>query len=358
MTLARLDVDGFRCLEKVQLELDPSYNLFVGPNASGKTSLLEAGFFLGRGRSFRTRRLDRLVRTHQESFRVVGRVRYEGVETVLGVGGDRKSTEIRIGGSPAASAALLSAHFAPQIIDPEIHKLLEEGPHRRRRVLDWGVFHVEPQLLEVWHRYHRALRQRNAALKPQTDPSAASVWDTELMSAGERLDALRRRYLERLAPTLSEFGQRLLGLPVSLAYQSGWLADMSLSEALARSADRDRRYGLTHIGPHRADISVRVSGQLAKERVSRGQQKLLAAALTLAQLAVQEEVAPGRGALLLDDPAAELDQQSLGRLLDLVSELSVQLFVTALRADLPGLGQPGAVFHVEQGRITPAASGA
>ena len=354
MTLARLDIEAFRCLEKVRLELDPRYNLFVGPNASGKTSFLEAGFFLGRGRSFRTRRLDRLVRTQQERFQVVGWVRREGLETVLGVGGDRKSSEIRIGGSPAASAASLSAHFAPQIIDPEIHKLLEEGPHRRRRFLDWGVFHVEPQLLEVWHRYHRALRQRNAALKPTTDPMTSSAWDIELISAGERLDALRRRYLERLAPTLSDFGQRLLGLPVSLSYQSGWLADIDLAEALSRSADRDRRYGLTHMGPHRADISVRVSGQLAKERVSRGQQKLLAAALTLAQLAVQEEEAPGRGALLLDDPAAELDHQSLGRLLEVVSELPVQLFVTALRADLPGLGQPGSVFHVEQGCITPA----
>ncbi len=354
MTLARLDIEAFRCLEKVRLELDPRYNLFVGPNASGKTSLLEAGFFLGRGRSFRTRRLDRLVRTQQERFQVVGWVRREGLETVLGVGGDRKSSEIRIGGSPAASAALLSAYFAPQIIDPEIHKLLEEGPHRRRRFLDWGVFHVEPQLLEVWHRYHRALRQRNAALKPTTDPAVSSAWDIELISAGERLDALRRRYLERLAPTLSAFGQRLLGLPVSLSYQSGWLADIDLTEALARSADRDRRYGLTHMGPHRADISVRVSGQLAKERVSRGQQKLLASALILAQLAVQEEEAPGRGALLLDDPAAELDHQSLSRLLALVSELPVQLFVTALRADLPGLGQPGTVFHVEQGCITPA----
>jgi DNA replication and repair protein RecF len=351
MTLARLDIDAFRCLERVRLELDPCYNLFVGANASGKTSLLEAIFFLGRGRSFRTRRLDRLVRQQNEAFQIVGRIQQGSSQLVMGIGGDRKSTEIRIAGAQAHSAAELASYFAPQIIDPEIHKLLEEGPHRRRRFLDWGVFHVEHQFLEVWHRYHRALKQRNAVLKPGSPASAINAWSQELTTAGERLDALRRAYLQRLAPILSDYGQRLLRLPVSIVYQSGWNADRSFAEALDHSTERDCRYGLTHVGPHRADISVRVDAQIAKERVSRGQQKLLAAALTLGQLALQESDVQGRGALLLDDPAAELDARSLEVLLDLVRELSVQMFVTGLRPDLPGLGAPGAMFHVEHGVI-------
>ncbi len=351
MTLARIEIDEFRCLERVSLALDARYNLFVGPNASGKTSLLEAIFFLGRGRSFRTRRLDRLVRQGQDAFRIVGWIETGGRTTVLGVGGDRKSTAIRIGGAPATGAGELAAHFPPQIIDPETHKLLEEGPHRRRRFLDWGVFHVEQSFLETWQRYHRALRQRNAALKPGTDPVAARAWDPEILAAGNRLDEIRRAYLALLEPTLQAFGRRLLGLPVSLAYHSGWAAGESLAQALDRSTDRDRRYGITHVGPHRADVTARVDGHVARERVSRGQQKLLAAALTLAQLAVQEARTPGSGALLLDDPAAELDAGNLGRLLEVVRDLHVQLFVTALRPDLQGLGNPGALFHVEQGRV-------
>ncbi len=354
MTLARLEIDEFRCLERVRLGLDPRYNLFVGPNASGKTSILEAVFFLGRGRSFRTRRLDRLVRQGQSAFRIVGWIDAQGRTTVLGVGGDRRSTEIRIGGAPAGGASELAGHFPPQIIDPEIHKLLEEGPHRRRRFLDWGVFHVEQTFLETWQRYHRALKQRNAALKGGTHPASVAAWEPELVSAGTRLDDIRRAYLTALEPTLAEFGRRLLGLPVSLAYHAGWASGETLSEALVASLDRDRRYGITHVGPHRADVTARVDGHIARERVSRGQQKLLAAALTLAQLAVQERRAPGTGALLLDDPAAELDAANLGRLLEVVSELRVQLFVTALRPDLPGLGTPGALFHVEQGRVEPA----
>jgi DNA replication and repair protein RecF len=351
MTLARVEIDAFRCLERVRLALDPRYNLFVGPNASGKTSLLEAVYFLGRGRSFRTRRLDRLVRQGKEAFRIVGWVEGGGRTTVLGVGGDRRSTEIRIGGAPATGVGELATHFPAQIIDPEIHKLLEEGPHRRRRFLDWGVFHVEQTFLETWQRYHLALRQRNAALRLGVDPPSARAWEPAIVAAGARLDEVRRNYLRVLEPTLADFGRRLLGLPVSLAYQPGWAAGESFAEALERSTDRDRRYGITHVGPHRADVTARVDGHVARERVSRGQQKLLAAALTLAQIAVQEERAPGSGALLLDDPAAELDAENLGRLLGVVRELNVQLFVTALRPDLPGLGAPGALFHVEHGRV-------
>ena len=351
MPLARVTVEQFRCLTAVELSLDPTYNLFVGPNASGKTSLLEALFLLGRGRSFRTRGFSRLVRQGESAFRVVGWVENAGLTTVLGVGGTRQSADIRIGGQAAASAAELAAHFPPLIIDPEIHKLLEDGPHRRRRFLDWGVFHVEPSFMETWQRYHRALKQRNAALKPGVDPRAARAWDPELIAAGDRLTRIRLEYLDILGPVLRELGGKLLDGEVSLSIQSGWAAGETLSEALDRSFDRDSRYGATQVGPHRADVSVRVAGHVAKERVSRGQQKLLAAALTLAQLSVQESRRPGRSALLLDDPAAELDADNLGRLLAVVGTLPVQLFVTALRPDLPGLGQPGALFHVEHGEI-------
>jgi len=352
MTLARLEIDDFRCLERASLTLDRRYNLFVGENASGKTSLLEALFFLGRGRSFRSRRLDRLIRHGQDAFQLVGWVEAERHQTVLGVRGSRNSTEIRVGGAPAGSSAALAQHFPPQIIDPEVHKLLEDGPQRRRRYLDWGVFHVEHSFMEVWQRYHRALRQRNAALRAADAGRQSAIWDAELLASGVRLDELRRRYVDAIAAPLADMGRGLLGLSVTASYAPGWAADESFQAALEKSRDRDLRIGNTHAGPHRADITVKVDGLVAKERVSRGQQKLLAAALILAQLGLQEALHPGRGALLLDDPAAELDSRRLGALLEVVRGLNSQLFVTSLHPELAGLGVPGAMFHVEHGRVS------
>ena len=355
MALVSLTIDQFRCLEHVELGFDPKYNLFVGANASGKTSLLEAVFFLGRGRSFRSRRLERIIRQGQPDFTLVGRVQHGGPPVVLGVRGARGGTEIRVGGAPAQSAADLAVHFPPQVIDPEIHKLLEEGPSRRRRFLDWGVFHVEHQFMGVWQRYYRALKQRNAALRQRGSEALAAAWDGELVQAGEQLATLRDRYVALLEPDLVRIGRQLLDLEVTVVHHRGWAAEFTLAEALQQSAERDRRYQITQVGPHRGDITVRVEGHAARERVSRGQQKLLAAALTLAQLGLQDRMAPGRSALLLDDPAAELDATNLGRLVEVVQQLPVQLFVTSLRPDLVGLGRPGALFHVEQGRIAPAA---
>jgi DNA replication and repair protein RecF len=354
MPLTWLQVEQFRCLEQVELDLDPRFNLFVGANASGKTSLLEALFFLGRGRSFRTRRLDHLIRQGQKSFIVVGKAEESGRLATLGVRGSREGTEIRIAGKAAQTAAELAEHFPPQVIDPEIHKLLEEGPGRRRRFLDWGVFHVEHAFLPTWQRYHKALRQRNAALKQDMPDISVQVWDNELAEAGEALAAQRRDYLSRLAEPLARMGQRLLGQDATLAYHQGWPDELGLQASLQRDLARDRRYRATQHGPHRADIVVRVGGQAAKDRVSRGQQKLLAAGLTLAQLEVQESDRPGRSALLLDDPAAELDAANLERLLGCVRDLPVQLLVTSLRADVAGLPDSGRRFHVEHGEVRPA----
>lgn len=352
MPLAALQLERFRCITAARLDFDARYNLVVGANASGKTSLLEAIYFLGRGRSFRTRRLERIIQQGESDFMAVGRVENGNVPVMLGLRGSRGATEIRVAGAAATSAAELAVHFPPQVIDPDVHKLLEEGPTRRRRFLDWGVFHVEPFFMDAWTRYHRALRQRTAALKVSgAGKGALDPWDQEMATAGEQLTALRDDYLAQLAPFLETIGTRLLGRSVVLAHHRGWSAEHSLPEALVASRERDLRYGISHVGPHRADIAIKVDGVAAKERVSRGQQKLLAAGLILAQVALQESYAPGRSALLLDDPAAELDVDNLGKLVDVVRTLPVQLFVTSLRQDLPGFGTPGAMFHVEQGKV-------
>jgi DNA replication and repair protein RecF len=352
MPLTWLQVEQFRCLQGVELELDPHFNLFVGPNASGKTSLLEALFFLGRGRSFRTRRLENLVRQGQKAFVIVGKTTGDGLGATLGIRGSREGTEIRISGKTAQSAAELAEYFPPQVIDPEIHKLLEEGPGRRRRFLDWGVFHVEPGFLPARQRYHKALRQRNASLKQGLGGPAVTAWNNELAESGTVLDRQRAAYLMQLSTPLREAGRALLGAEVQLGYHRGWPDDVSLAESLLATAERDARYRATQAGPHRADIVVRVDGHGAKDHVSRGQQKLLAAGLTLAQIRLQELQRPGRSALLLDDPAAELDASNLERLLAVVRGLRVQLIVTSLRRDILGLPSGGRLFHVERGTVT------
>jgi DNA replication and repair protein RecF len=222
MPLGSFRAERFRCLTEVELELDPSANLFIGPNASGKTSLLEAAFFLSRGRSFRSRRREALIAHGQEDFLVAG-VSVGGVgPKPLGVRATRADTDWHVDGAVATGIADLAEQFPAQVIDPEVHKLLEEGPSRRRRFLDWGVFHVEQNFLATWRRYHLALRQRNAALKQNASDDDLAAWERELGTCGEALAAQREAYLARLAGPLDAIGRALLDRPITLVHHAGW----------------------------------------------------------------------------------------------------------------------------------------
>ena len=351
MPLGSFRAERFRCLTTIEFELDPKANLFIGPNASGKTSLLEAAFFLSRGRSFRSRRREALIAHGSDAFLLAAQATCGLTPVPLGVRASRSDTEWRVGGAPASGIADLAEVFPAQVIDPEVHKLLEEGPGRRRRYLDWGVFHVEHGFLPNWRRYHQALRQRNAALKDEADDEALAVWEKELVASGETLATARDAYVARIAVPLARIGQSLLEQPIALVHHRGWNTDQPLLDALERDRARDRRYRATQLGPHRSDISVQVGDRPAKDRVSRGQQKLVAAALMLAQLEIQEAERPGRSALLLDDPAAELDGENLARLMALVRDVPAQLWVTSLKPEIADLVTTGRVFHVKHGQI-------
>jgi DNA replication and repair protein RecF len=351
VSLRRVQVTDFRCLQSAVLDLDPQFTLISGPNASGKTSLLEALYVLGRGRSFRTRRLEHLIRHGAQQFIVFGEVETPDRRIPLGVEGSASGVRARIGGARADSLAELALALPVQIIDPEVHHLIEEGPSRRRRFLDWGVFHVEQTFVVHWQRYRQTLKQRNAALKSGQEAAAVSAWDGDLVQYGELLSEARSRYVALLAEQVAPIGRNLLGMELVLSYRPGWARDQSFSEALRHSGAQDRLNGYTQVGPHRAELSIRLNGLGVKDRISRGQQKLLAASLLIGQLKLFPENAPVQPSLLLDDPAAELDDDRLAGLIREVSGHSVQLIVTTLHGEFSAFGTPGRRFSVQEGRV-------
>jgi DNA replication and repair protein RecF len=257
----------------------------------------------------------------------------------------------RVAGRTAENLAELSEAFAVQVIEPGVHRLVEEGGYRRRRWLDWAVFHVEPQFVESWLRYSRVLKQRNAALKTQA--GTVTVWDADLARLGEAITSARQRLMERLEPYWRAAVMMLSGLEVELHYLRGWSLEHTLAEALvaARATDELRRQ--THVGPHRADVAVRLHGRPARDVLSRGQQKLVAVAMTVAQLRLLQEVMQMTPTLLLDDPAAELDGERLQRFIDEVASLRCQLVVTSLHSGSRLFGTPESTFHMDAGRVQP-----
>jgi DNA replication and repair protein RecF len=351
--LQRIRVRSVRCLADVDIELAPGRNYLYGPNGAGKTSVLEAIHLLGRGRSFRTRHVRNLVSHGTPELIVVGDILHEGLAETVGVRFSDGHLEIHVDGVPQEGIETLARRLPVHVIDPQQHELVEGGPSVRRRYLDGGVFHVEPRYLDAWRSYRRVLAQRNSALKLQAGEAEIQAWNQAFTDAGEEVHSARERYFGALAPAVQSIGSRFLGRELTISYQRGWNRELDLAAALERSLERDVATGYTQVGPHRADMSLRLDGAAVRDSASRGQQKLVVAALVLAQIGVANAAPGPRVTLLVDDPAAELDRISVERLLHELWALDAQLVLTGLARESLEPVRGYSLFHVEQGRIKP-----
>ena len=352
--IRRFKASNFRCLENVELEFSSEFNLIYGANASGKTSLLEALAYLGRGKSFRGASTSSLVRHGEAAFVLFGETQTDARSQRLGVRNSKDGLEIRVDGSGEGGVAALADALPLQVIDPEVHNLVAGGPEQRRRFLDWVAFHVEHDHLDAWRRFRRALKQRNAALKVRSTAAAIKSWNAEFVDLSAALDGSRRRALDIAIDSLAEHGRRLLGTELGFEYQQGWNKDKSLERSLEEGLERDLQLGSTQHGPHRADLRIRYDERQARKLVSRGQQKLLASAMILAATETAQAALERPLLLLLDDPAAELDADSLARLLEAVIGLGCQVVATSLEKGVLAVPAGSQLFHVEHGVLSPA----
>ena len=257
-----------------------------------------------------------------------------------------------VDGIPASELADGGRGFSVRLVGENAQQLLEGDPALRRRFLDWNLFHVQPGYGPALRRFRQVLDQRNAWLRQGARGRA--VWDEELVAAGESLDALRHRGMERIDSSFRSLADGYACLAgTGLGYSSGLPRDRGLADALRSDRETERALGYTRIGPHRADFRV-----CCEERalaLSRGQQKGAVCLIQLACGAVQESLR-GTGSLwLLDDLWGDMDEDSVGLLLPLFLGDGRQCLFTTIGPDAGArqslLPADIKMFHVEQGRI-------
>ena len=355
MPLEQVQIHNLRILTHVEFEPTEHLNFIIGPNASGKTSILEAIYLLSVARSFRTRRARDLVQRGATELTVRGAVTDAlGGSTRIAIQKNGAGTRLSIGGKRAQSSSALAGYLPLITLTPDSHVLLHGGPKERRRLLDWTLFHVKPDYLLNWHSYHRALKQRNRLLQGSAAAGAElSAWESEMSLYGDKLHLARQTCVDELTQVAAVNADYLGVGQMGMEYRPGWDANRDLREAIEASRPADLADGRSRVGPHRADIRLTHDGQLAANKLSRGQSKLLIAALYAAQASRLAAQMDKRPTLLIDDFAAELDEQSKSRLAGLIGEIAVQTFVTATDSSVLPSGQfePQRTFHVEQGRV-------
>lgn len=334
MILTRFDVSGFRNLDGLTLEPHPSLSVLCGDNGSGKSSVLEAIHCLATGYTFRSRRVRDYLHFDRDELTLAAQLRdpLAGTDHRCGLARRRDGDiQLRIDYEPASSLVAVAALMPVKALTPDSHRLIEEGPDERRRFVDWGCFHESEEFLPVWRRYRRALNQRNEALRRLASDAEVGSWNEALAQDGVALAEIRRRYVADLSTHLIKRTQ-LIDFPfhMELEMRSGWdQSAESLESLLVDKLETHRRMKTTTDGPHRGDLVLKADGVLARQHLSRGQQKVLVYLLHLAQLDCLVARRARRAILLCDDLGAELDRDNAGRVLEQVISSGHQALITA-----------------------------
>ncbi len=370
MKLDVLQATHFRNIEKLSIEPSPNLNLVYGENGSGKSSLLEAIHFLGFGRSFRGTKTRNVIQHGNTSFTLHSKCSFHKGENEYSLGlqrGQDDSVICSINGERSNRMSDLVSLVPVQIFTPQSIELVLGAPSGRRSFLDWGLFHVEQSFKELHKSYQRVLKHRNALLKQKqksygiktSDSSERyeelDYWSGQLGQIGTKIDSLRVRYWDTFLPEFERLiGQFLPEFSLELSYHKGWDSSLELSQQLKSKEQIDIRFGFTSVGPHKADFKVKSDGKPASEILSRGQLRMLVAALQLAQAKHLYANVQEGGIFLLDDIGAELDEKRRALFVEELVSTNTQVFITAIEKShfsVPTTINNKKVFHVEHGHV-------
>ena len=349
MFIKTLQIENVRNLARVDIEPSPTLNFLFGPNGAGKTSILESLVVLSRGRSFRTNQANELIGPEASSFRVFAEsLNHARKTTRLGLERSGKHWRARKNGEDLSQLSQLTRDLPLVLMEPNSHLLVSGPPEVRRKYIDWGMFHVEHEFLATWRRFSKILKQRNAALRFRQEDVLESI-DAVFSELGNRLGRLRRSHsdeiAERVQGLLTDLGSSLENM--RFEYHDGWTRG-TLQESLLACREGDLMRGTTGSGPHRADIALFYKDSPARSVLSRGEQKLLSAALLLSQVEILAKMGE-KPIILLDDLASEFDQEHFERVLARALECGGQVWVSGTRIHSSEVDHK--VFHVEHGQV-------
>jgi len=349
-----LKLEHFRCYARLDLDLGPGLHILVGPNAGGKTSVLEAVGLLALTKSHRTSQDKELVQWGQEWARIDGAFT-SGAGRPLSLRATIRSSArgepnaprktMELNRVPRARAADIVGQVPIVVFGPEDLGLVKGPPSGRRRFLNEAIAQIKPGYLADLMRYRRALRQRNECLKTiRRDPSARELldaWDVPLVEGGAAIATGRAQFVASLEAEAERSHHRLSNGRERLQIKyTGDLAECSdlatrrdrFREALRTSVDRDLTLGRTAIGPHRDELDILVGGKSLRTYGSQGQQRTAALSLTLAEAAVIYQWREEAPIVLLDDCLSELDSHRAKEMLGL-SHTAEQMLVTTASWD-------------------------
>lgn len=362
MILNKIYICSFRNLEETEISFGKKFNVFYGKNAQGKTNLLESIFLLGTMKSFRMARNGDLIKWGADYGLLKGWVEKENVTREISLLLEKQGKKAKIDQKTVAKLTDFFGSLNVVVFSPEEIAMVRGLPDARRRYLDRAIFSGDASYLRIYQEYYKILRNRNILLK-NGDTNGLDVWSDKLVETGTKLINARISYLNEIEVLLQRFYSNIANNDeeAGVTYHPHMLDKERLHtegcgvlrEALAKSANEERRRGATVVGPHRDDLEFLLNGKVLKHHASQGQQRSYILALKMAEIEYIRKRFDCPPVLLLDDMTSELDRERSRNLMEFLETKQMQVFITTTSLNnvmLKGV-ENYCTFSVESGKV-------
>ncbi len=357
MIIESIRLNNFRNYGMLKLKLDGGTNIFYGDNAQGKTNILEAVYLCGTTKSHKGSKDKEIIRFHQEESHIRMKLKKHGSAYKIDMHLKKnKAKGIAINGIPIKKASELLGIGNFVFFSPEDLNIIKNGPGERRRFLDLELCQLGKIYLYNLSNYNKIVNQRNKLLKdisfhPEYE-EMLDIWDEQMVSYGKKLIEDRKHFVEVLNEIARGIHRKLSGdrEELQILYESSVEAD-DFAGQLKRSREKDIRFKMTMIGPHRDDLKFMIGDVDIRKYGSQGQQRTAALSLKLSEIELVKREIKDTPVLLLDDVLSELDSNRQHYLLESIHDIQTLITCTGLDDFIENQFKINKVFHVVEGTV-------
>ncbi|MFD0716183.1 DNA replication/repair protein RecF [Paenibacillus sp. GCM10027626] len=367
MYLKSVQLQQYRNYEQLELQTDSQVNLFVGPNAQGKTNLLEAIFVLALTKSHRTSKDKELIGWQAANARIRGEVDKKYGALTLDLILSTQGKKAKINGLEQRKLSDFVGALNVVMFAPEDLEIVKGTPGIRRRFLDMEIGQVQPGYLHTLGQYAKVLVQRNNYLKTShsggSQQAMLDIWNMQLAEYGVKIMKKRQSFIHKLQTWAEQIHSGITGgaEALTIVYRPSFDAELEEEESvlfeqfmikLSQVKDQELRRGMTMVGPHRDDLAFFINGKEAQIYGSQGQQRTTALSLKLAEIELIHEEIGEYPLLLLDDVLSELDQRRQTQLIETFQN-KVQTFITTTGLESVDISKltDSRIYHVRDGQV-------
>ena len=357
MYIRSLELDDYRNYDKVSIKFDKGINILYGDNAQGKTNILEAIYLCSTTKSHRGNKDKEIIRFGCDESHIRALFNKNDVDYQIDIHlRNEKSKGIAINGVKLKKAAELLGLANIIIFSPEDLSIIKNGPSDRRRFVDAELCQLDKVYLYNLTNYNKIVNQRNNLLKdilmhPELRDTL-DVWDSQLVNIGNKIIERRKIFTDQLNEIITDIHRNISGGRENLHILYDPNIDIEgYEEKLKRHREKDIRYKLTSVGPHRDDFVFYINDMDVKKYGSQGQQRTAALSLKLAEIKLVERIAGSTPILLLDDVLSELDGGRQNYLLNSINNIQTIVTCTGLDEFINSRIEINKIFKITEGSV-------